>query len=125
MDKSKGIAYCGLACCICGHNQTCAGCRNEGCTGREWCKNFNCCKEKGLQGCWECSEFPCSGTMLDKLRVRAFARFIAQYGEAKFIDCLERNEKAGIVYHSQGQLTGDYDKFQSEEEIISFILKGK
>jgi len=63
--------------------------------------------------------------MLDKIRVRAFARFIAQHGEAKFLDCLERNEKAGIVYHYQGQLTGDYDKFQTEEEIIGFILYGK
>lgn len=63
--------------------------------------------------------------MLDKPRVRAFARFIAQYGEAKFMDCLERNENAGIVYHYKNQLTGDYDKFQAEEEIINFILNGR
>jgi len=125
MDRTKGLAYCGLACCICGHSQTCAGCRNEGCTGREWCKNFNCCKEKGLQGCWECRDFPCSGTMLDKPRVRAFARFIAQYGEAKLIEGLARNEKTGIVYHYPGQLTGDYDNFQTEAEITQLILSGK
>ena len=63
--------------------------------------------------------------MLDKPRVRAFARFISQYGEPKFMDCLERNEKAGIVYHYKDQLTGDYDKFQTEEDIINFILYGK
>jgi hypothetical protein len=41
------------------------------------------------------------------------------------MDCLERNEKAGIVYHYKDQLIGDYDKFQTEEDIINFILYGK
>ena len=40
-----------------------------------WCKNYNCCKEKGLNGCWECSGFPCTGYMLDKPRIRASAEF--------------------------------------------------
>jgi len=124
MDKTKGIAYCGLACCLCGGNADCAGCRNEGCKNKEWCKNFNCCKEKGLGGCWECAEFPCSGGMLDKTRVRAFAGFIKRYGEEEMLSCLERNEKDGIVYHCENQLTGDYDKPQSEEEIISLIKFG-
>ena len=82
--KDKGIAFCGLACCVCGQNETCAGCRNDGCENREWCKNRSCCLEKGLSGCWECPDFPCQDTMLDKMRVRAFARFIREYGEALF-----------------------------------------
>jgi hypothetical protein len=124
MNKAKGFAYCGLACCVC-QDEKCAGCRNYACTGKEWCKNFNCCKQKGLKGCWECPDFPCSGSMLDKPRVRAFAKFISQYGEQKLMECLETNEKAGIAYHYDGQLVGDYDKFQTEEEIINFILHGK
>ena len=122
MEREKGFAYCGLACCICSENETCEGCRNDGCKDKEWCKNFNCCREKGLSGCWECSEFPCTGSMLDKMRIRAFARFMKEYGENKFLNCLEINERKGMVYHYEGQLVGDYDKASSEEEIYKLIL---
>ena len=125
MEREKGFAYCGLACCICSENETCEGCRNDGCKDKEWCKNFNCCREKGLSGCWECSEFPCTGSMLDKMRIRAFARFMKEYGENKFLNCLEINEQNGMVYHYQGQLVGDYDKASSEEEIYKLILHGR
>ncbi len=125
MNKEKGIAYCGLACCICSENTTCAGCRNEGCKDKDWCKNFNCCTTKGLKGCWECSDFPCTGSMLDKTRIRTFAKFIRDYGEEKLITFLERNEKAGMVYHYSDKLTGDYDIPQTEEGIIELILNGK
>jgi hypothetical protein len=125
MNKEKGIAYCGLACCICSENQNCPGCRNDGCKDKEWCISFNCCKQKGLNGCWECTEFPCSNDMLDKLRVRTFIKFIAEYGEEKFMDCLERNEKNGVVYHYDGQLIGDYDIPTTEGEIKKMILFGK
>jgi hypothetical protein len=124
MQREKGIAYCGLACCVCSENADCPGCRSGGCRDKDWCKNYSCCPEQGLAGCWACEDFPCSGNMLDKTRVRAFARFAGQYGEEMLLDCLERNEKAGIVYHHQGQLTGDYDRFDTEEEIMEFILQG-
>lgn len=125
MNKEKGLAYCGLACCICSENATCTGCRNDGCKDKEWCKNFRCCKDKNLNGCWECADFPCKGGMLDKTRIRAFARFIAENGEEKIIECLKRNEEAGILYHYEGELVGDYDKLQTEEEIIHMIKYGK
>lgn len=124
MDQSKGLAYCGLACCVCGENETCAGCRNEGCTDRNWCKNFTCCREKKLHGCWECESFPCTGSMLDKLRIHAFAQFIKENGEEELLRCLARNEQQGIVYHDKGQLTGDYDNFDTQDEIIDFIKNG-
>lgn len=124
MDREKGVAYCGLACCVCGSNNTCVGCRNEGCTGKEWCKSFNCCKEKGLTGCWECDEFPCDNPMFKKPRVLAFARFIAEYGEERLMEALEKNEENGMVYHYEGQLVGDYDQTQTEEEIRKLILRG-
>jgi NifB/MoaA-like Fe-S oxidoreductase len=28
---NKQIAYCGLACCMCSENESCVGCRNDGC----------------------------------------------------------------------------------------------
>lgn len=125
MERQKGIAFCGLACALCAENTTCAGCRNEGCKDKDWCKNFKCFKTKGIKGCWECSEFPCSGGMLDNKRIRAFAAFVKEYGEEYLLDCLAKNEKAGVVYHNPGELTGDYDIPETEEGIFQMILDGK
>jgi hypothetical protein len=125
MDRQKGIAYCGLACAVCSENTQCTGCRNDGCIEKEWCFNLKCCRSKQLNGCWECENFPCSGNMLDKVRVRAFASFVKRYGEETLLNCLEKNEHSGIVYHHPGKLTGDYDVPQTEEGIIHMILTGK
>ena len=38
-------------------------------------------------------------------------------------DCLERNEKNGIVYHREG-INGDYDEFDDVEKLIMFIKEG-
>ena len=124
MDREKGLAYCGLACCVCGERDTCDGCRQGGCSDHSWCKNFACCQKKGLSGCWECPDFPCEGGMLDKLRIRAFASFIRENGEEAMFSALEKNERLGVVYHQKGQLTGDYDRFATEEEIKNFLRTG-
>ncbi len=63
--------------------------------------------------------------MLDKPRIRAFASFIKQHGEELILDCLERNERAGIKYHHPGKLTGDYDIPESEAGIFHMLLLGK
>ncbi len=123
MNREKGLAYCGLACCVCGENATCAGCRNNGCTGKDWCKHFTCCKEKNLAGCWECAEFPCGG-MHEKMRPLAFARFIQQHGETHMMNRLEQNETAGITYHYPKQLVGDYDKCSTAENIMNMLETG-
>ncbi len=123
MIESKGFAYCGLACCICSERD-CPGCRMDGCTGKEWCSNFNCCREKNLNGCWACDEFPCTGTMLDKLRIRTFANYIKTHGEKALMERLCINEENGVVYHYEGQLIGDYDTADSEEGIIRIINEG-
>ncbi len=125
MKKEMGFAYCGLACCICSENENCEGCGNEGCKDKKECKNFNCCRQKGLKGCWECEEFPCSGGMLDKLRIRTFAKFIQEFGEEELLRCLERNEKAGMMYHYENSLTGDYDIPDTEEGIRQLIQNGR
>jgi len=119
-DMPVGIF--GLACCVCGENKNCAGCRNAGCNNKYWCKHFNCCKEKGLNGCWECVEFPCGG-MHDKTRVLAFAEYIKQNDEEKMMDCLEQNEQKGVVYHYLGQLVGDYDKYSTVDDVL-IMLEG-
>lgn len=124
MIREKGVAYCGLACCVCSENETCAGCRNDGCKDKEWCKSFHCCKEKGYNGCWECEKFPCDNPMLKKLRIQTFAKFIKEFGEAKLMDALEQNEVDKIIYHYEGQLEGDYDNCSNEEEIRKLLFGG-
>ena len=123
MRTERGFAYCGLACCLC--SEDCTGCKTEGCKDKDGCKNYSCCQEKGLSGCYECAEFPCTGSMLDKMRIRAFSRFLAEHGEEKLLACLARNETDGIVYHHAGKLTGDYDEPGTEQEIMAMILNGK
>ena len=125
MKREKGLAYCGLACCVCGQNETCAGCRSDGCTGREWCKNRGCCIEKGIAGCWECADFPCGAGLLAKLRPRAFSGFAAEFGEAVLLDALEANEKAGIIYHYENQLVGDYDVPETADGVRRLLLRGR
>ncbi len=125
MNREKGMAYCGLVCAACGQNDSCAGCRDEGCRDREWCKNRRCCVGKGLSGCWECRDFPCDSPMLQKLRVRAFAAFAGEYGEERLIDCLEAGERAGFRYHYPDELVGDYDTPSDEAGIWRLLLESK
>lgn len=121
---NKGIAYCGLACCLCSENIVCSGCKNKSCAEYTDCKNFNCCDEKKINGCWECSEFPCTGSMLDKIRLRAFSKFAYTYGEKELVSHLMRNKAHGISYHYPDQLIGDYDLGKTEDEIINIIRRG-
>lgn len=125
MMREKGFSYCGLACCLCSENADCAGCRNGGCSEREWCNIQKCCRKKGLRGCWECESFPCAEPMLNKPRIKTFVKLIRDLGEQELTDCLERNERNGIVYHDKGQLVGDYDRCGSEQEIENLVKNGK
>lgn len=120
MNREKGIARCGLACCLCTEN--CAGCGGDGCPDAGWCENRRCSMEKGLEHCFECESI-CRKGLLGKLKPYAFSRFVQRYGEEKLLDCLERNEKNGVVYHRSG-VTGDYDDFDDAEELIRFIRTG-
>ena len=62
--------------------------------------------------------------MLSKIKPYGFSLFAKRYGEEALLDCLERNEKNGDVYHRQG-IVGDYDEFDDVEELIRFIKEGK
>jgi len=119
--RRSPIAYCGLACCVCEHDATCVGCQEGGCEMHGWCKNYNCCRQQNLNGCWECVDFPCNGSMLDKMRIRAFAAFAKQYDVHSLAECVLKNKQKGIKYHYQGKLIGDYDKCDNEEEIFRML----
>lgn len=123
MRRELGIARCGLACCLCSQNENCLGCNDDGCEGKNWCENRKCSIEKHVRGCYECSE-DCRKALLGKIKPYAFTLFIKKYGMDELLDCLERNEKNGVVYHREG-INGDYDDFDDVNELINFIKKGK
>lgn len=123
MKRELGIARCGLACCLCSENDKCQGCNSGNCPDKDWCENRKCSILKGLEHCYMCDE-NCRKGLLNKIKPYAFSLFAKKYGENQLLDCLERNEKNGIVYHRQG-ISGDYDDFDDVGELIHFIKNGK
>ena len=130
MKRELGIARCGLACCLCSENVKCKGCGQDGfleldwCKDAEWCENRKCCIAKGIVSCYECADSDCrKGLFGDKIKPLAFTEFARRYGVGELLDCLERNEKAGIVYHREG-IIGDYDDFGDVEALIDFVRSG-
>lgn len=101
MRRELGIARCGLACCICSENQNCAGCNADTCPDKDWCENRKCTMEKGIGHCYEC-KIDCRKGILTKIKPYAFTLFARRYGENALLDCLERNEQNGIIYHREG-----------------------
>lgn len=123
MKRELKIARCGLACCLCSENDTCSGCDSGECPDKSWCENRSCSSEKQLAHCFECSE-DCRKGLLAKIKPYGFTLFAKRYGMEALLDCLERNEQQGIVYHREG-IVGDYDDFDNVEELIAFIQTGK
>lgn len=123
MKRELGIARCGLACCLCTENTHCGGCNSGTCPDTERCANRKCTLEKGLSHCYACDQ-TCEKGLLSKIKPRAFTLFARRYGVEMLLDCLERNENGGVVYHRNG-IQGDYDEFDDAEELIAFIRFGK
>ena len=123
MKRERGIARCGLACCLCSENDRCGGCQLEECAGKEGCENRTCSLAKHISHCYACGE-DCRKGMLGKNKPYAFTLFLKRYGEDFLLDCLERNEKRGVVYHREG-IRGDYDGFDDVEKLMRFIETGE
>lgn len=123
MKRELGIARCGLACCLCSENSHCAGCNSGECPDKDWCENRKCSLDKGFEHCYDCPE-DCQKGLLAKIKPKGFTQFVKRYGTARLLDCLEANEKKGIVYHREG-VNGNYDDFDDPEKLIQFILTGE
>lgn len=123
MKRELGIARCGLACCLCSENGHCAGCNAGECPDLQWCENRKCSVEHGLDACYLCDE-SCQKGLLGKIKPYGFKKFIQQYGVERLLDCLERNEQNGVVYHREG-INGDYDAFDDVDALIEFIKTGR
>ena len=122
MKRELGIARCGLACCLCSENEHCNGCNSGDCPDKDWCENRKCSLEKSVAHCYECQE-DCHKGLLSKIKPYGFTLFAKRYGEDVLLNCLERNEKNGVVYHREG-IVGDYNDFDDAEKLIGFILSG-
>lgn len=123
MKRELGIARCGLACCLCSKNTECNGCVLGDCPDKDWCENRKCSIEKGILHCYACEE-DCRKGLLHGIKAYAFTMFAKKYGEEELLNCLEENEKRGIIYHREG-FSGDYDEFEDVEKLITFIKTGK
>lgn len=123
MKRELGIARCGLACCLCSENNRCPGCHAGECPDKEWCENRRCSLERKTGHCYECGE-DCRKGLLDGIKAYGFTIFCKRYGEAYLLDCLEKNEQGGVIYHRQG-FHGDYDDFDDVEKLIEFIKTGR
>ncbi|MDY6429644.1 MAG: DUF3795 domain-containing protein [Bacilli bacterium] len=122
MKRELGIARCGLACCLCSENTHCSGCNSGDCPDKEWCENRKCSMEKGISNCFVSND-NCRKGLLGKIKPYGFTLFIKRYGVEELLNCLERNEKNGIIYHRDG-INGDYDDFNDVEKLIEFIKTG-
>ena len=122
--EEKDLAVCGLACVLC-KEEKCQGCKaREKAQGSE-CGIYNCATSKGLDGCYQCKDFPCDKDMLQGIRNRAFNRYAKQYGKQALLDSLKTNFENGITYHRADGLTGDYDRCKTEQDVFELLQNGK
>lgn len=120
----KDLALCGLACVLCSE-EACTGCKQRGCFQGCDCSVYQCAMSKGLDGCYQCDEFPCGEGMLQGIRNRAFNQYARQFGKPALLQRLKENFENGIVYHNPDGLKGDYDDLGTEEEIMRLIQFGR
>ena len=105
LNARKGvdpIACCGLSCEHCFLKEWCGGCRTSYNTCSyatvcpdHICPNVRCCKEKGLDGCYECDDlinckkgFYANGN--DANAVKTMALFISRYGKKELAEVLDK-----------------------------------
>ena len=120
--EERGIGYCGLACVLCS-NEDCPGCAAKIASG-DGCSLGKCAVEKSLEGCYACGDCPCGEPMLQNKRIGVFNRFAREFGKQALIDRLRINFENGVTYHRPDNSAGDYDVFETEEEIYRLLRFG-
>lgn len=121
--EEKDLAICGLACVLC-KEENCQGCKAHGKAQGSKCDVYNCAMLKGLDGCYQCEDFPCNKDMLQGTRNRAFNRYAKQYGKQALLDRLKTNFENDIAYHKPDSLKGDYDLLETENDILRLVRYG-
>lgn len=120
-EIEQSIGICGLVCALCSYKSNCSGCR---CKDGD-CSVKKCSVEKGVDYCFLCDKFPCSVEMFKNVRLKAFNMVAREEGLQKLAEYLQRNLQNGIQYHRNDGLKGDYDKLQSEEDVITLLRDGR
>ena len=101
-ELSNSIAYCGLICRLCHLADKCDGCKTNNNTCERNCSDKGCyqkicCKNKNLDGCWECDElYSCEEGIYSQgnfSKVKAFAICIKEDGKELFIKNIMKNTK--------------------------------
>lgn len=127
-EVENSIGYCGLICKFCHLADKCDGCKStKNCCGRHLsengCYQYKCCINKGINGCWECTEFPCDEDMFGDshdARLRAFVRCAKEDGVGKLAEYVLLNKQKGVRYgHNK-----DYDNLGSEEVVLRLLRTG-
>ena len=123
----NSISHCGLICCFCKVKENCDCRTNNHCCKRllpEGCYQYDCCRGKGLNGCWECPNAPCDNGVFNKnnLWLRTFIKCIKEDGIENFSQYILRNFENGIIYttYSHG---GDYG-LDNEADILTLLRTG-
>lgn len=93
------IAYCGFSCNHCFLGQWCGSCRTDynvcsfaTCAPDKVCPNAACCRNKNIDGCYECEELEvCEKGFYTPENdganaAKAQAMFIRKYGKKAFLD---------------------------------------
>jgi hypothetical protein len=128
-EIAKKIGYCGLVCTYCHEADHCGGCKSKtNCCGRHLsdtgCYQYNCCRSKGIEGCWECEAAPCGRDMFSEghdIRNRVFVKCAREEGVRKLAEYVYNNQMNGIEYG----WNKDYDNQVSEAAVMDLLHNGK
>ncbi len=121
--EEKDLALCGLACVLCSEDD-CPGCKTRGKKDGCNCSVYKCATKKGLDGCYQCDDFPCNEDMLRGIRNRAFNQYARQFSKKDLLTRLRINYENGVAYHKSNGLKGDYDLLETEDDILRLIRFG-
>jgi len=110
------VGYCGFVCAICVHSdEGCLGCRTGG--GNGHCAQRQCCKDRRLEGCWQCASFPCDKEYLASDEWRGLCIACVQAIQAHGVDAFvsRATSRLGDMVH--------YDdfRFKSAQEIAEML----
>jgi len=124
LETSKEIAYCGLICEFDDCYENCGGCKKgEGCGDKD-CYHKKCCREKGLEGCWECADFPCGQGHFNSKEISigqfiGCVRFIRETSLDDYMSAVFLNKRVGIKYG-----LGGFYADKTEKKVIELLRKG-
>ena len=116
------IAYCGLSCAHCFLKDYCGSCRTAyntcsyaKCSPDGVCPNAACCKEKGLDGCYECDDIrECKQGFYSLGKevhaIKAMSLFISSHGKKELQTVLENLHKKQEFEKVQEVLGDDIDQ---------------